>query len=173
MGRRKQKTQQNPSAEPQGSLPTSTHSQDVQPDSQNMGGRGRDTRARRPSAKKQAEVDAIHTKEMQSHQRYLTQAVRSRQALEEINDFAPLEPESEEQDVDEEEEPMGDLAFTFRPANLTKPVKAKPVHQGHPAPMTVPPNIPQMSQPPTRREISPLAAQVSRNASVFREMWLT
>ncbi|KAG0697395.1 hypothetical protein DFH29DRAFT_878746 [Suillus ampliporus] len=51
-------------------------------------------RARHSSAKKKAQ-------DSRKVQKYATQGLRQRQALEEVNDFSPLDPESEEDDCDQ------------------------------------------------------------------------
>ncbi|KAG0695673.1 hypothetical protein DFH29DRAFT_879887 [Suillus ampliporus] len=72
-------------------------------------------RARRSSAKKKAQEDEAYAQDSRKVQKYATQGLRQRQALEEVNDFSPLDPESEEDDVTngDDNEPSATDSFTF------------------------------------------------------------
>ncbi|KAH7906732.1 hypothetical protein BJ138DRAFT_1104899 [Hygrophoropsis aurantiaca] len=84
-------------------------------------------RQRRPTLKVQEQVNIAEAKKAKTHQKWKTAAIRSRQELEEINDFASLGPESEQDDDDEEVEPATGTAqaFTFKPIALPQPKKSK------------------------------------------------
>lgn len=72
-------------------------------------------RARRSSAKKKAQEDEADAQNSRKVQKYATQGLRQRQALEEVNDFSPLDPESEEDDLTNgnDNEPSVTDSFTF------------------------------------------------------------
>ncbi|KAH7905501.1 hypothetical protein BJ138DRAFT_1118408 [Hygrophoropsis aurantiaca] len=72
---------------------------------------------RRLTAKVQEQVNDAEAKKNKIQQKWTTAVIRSTQALEEINDFANLGPESEQEDFDEDE-PAGDQALTFRPVSV-------------------------------------------------------
>ncbi|KAG1792724.1 uncharacterized protein HD556DRAFT_1309023 [Suillus plorans] len=99
-------------------------------------------RVRRNTTKKQAQEDASNEKQARKINRYVHQALRNRQALEEINGFQPLDsesrldPESEQEDLDLEQD-----VFTFRavqPSATHKPTPTLP-----PVPLTLPPRLTQ------------------------------
>ncbi|KAG2117576.1 hypothetical protein DEU56DRAFT_761364 [Suillus clintonianus] len=69
-------------------------------------------RVRRKTSKQQAQEEASLEKEARKVNRYAHQALRGRQALEEINGFHQLDPESKEQDSDTEFDQ--DDVFTFK-----------------------------------------------------------
>ncbi|KAG1788338.1 uncharacterized protein HD556DRAFT_1312101 [Suillus plorans] len=102
----------------------------------------RNMRVRRNTTKKQAQEDTSNEKQARKINRYVHQALRNRQALEEINGFQPLDsesrldPESEQEDSDLEQD-----VFTFRavqPSATHKPMPTLP-----PVPPTLPPRLTQ------------------------------
>ncbi|KAG2108878.1 hypothetical protein DEU56DRAFT_762494 [Suillus clintonianus] len=86
------------------------------PESQERG-----SRVRRSSAKQQALDAAAQGKEVRKTTKYATLALRGRQALEELNDFNRMDPESEESDASGDELNNGHsetTSFSFRAVPL-------------------------------------------------------